>query len=560
MSQKPAPPDRAAEARAAYAGCWVVLAGGQVIGHGGTPEQARRASQASRHKEFFEVEYVPTSQPFAFSEVLERVGEVVLPQTPVYLVGGAVRDALLGLPTHDLDFALAGDVLGLARRVANHLGGAYFPLDEARQTGRVILSNNPGQRQVLDFAALRGSDLESDLRGRDFTINAMAVALSAPQALLDPTGGAADLHAKRLRACSPTCLEDDPLRILRGVRLAAALQLNIELSTRQLMRQAAPGLERVSMERVRDELFRILGGRRPDLAIRALDLLGAIPYVLPELPTLRGVLQSPPHIHDVWSHTLEILQRLEQVLDVLQSKHDPERVGSWALGLISVRLGRYRTQLHEHFETAQLNVDRSFRPLLFLAALYHDIAKPQTRTVDEHSRIRFFEHDELGAELAARRAQALHLSNPEIERLRVIIRQHMRPHLLAQTGRQISRRAIYRFFRATGPAGVDICLLSLADTLATYGPGLPQEVWIQQIDVVRTLLEAYWEQPEQSVSPPQWISGNDLLVIFNLSPGPQIGRLLEQVREAQAMGEIQDRPTAIEFIRQLLASADKTGE
>lgn len=545
-------PSSADDERAAYAGRWVALAGRQVIGQGGTPEQARRASQAARHKESLKVEYVPTSQPFLFSPVLEQVRKIAPPAQPVYLVGGAVRDVLLGLPIHDLDFALAGDVLGLARRTANLLGGAYFPLDEERQTGRVILTGAAGRRQVLDFAALRGPDLEADLRGRDFTINAMAVALDAPQSLLDPTGGAADLSAKRLRACSPTSLGDDPLRILRGVRLAAAYQLNIELSTRQLMRQAAGELARVSPERIRDELFRILDGRRPDLAIRALDILGALPEILPETAGLKGVLQSPPHIHDVWEHTLDILHTLDQVLDVLQIEHDPEKVVSWALGLISVRLGRYRTQLHAHFASTSLNMDRSLRPLLFMAALYHDIAKPLTRTVDESSRVRFFEHDALGSELAGQRAQALHLSNPEIERLRTIVRHHMRPHLLGQTGGQISRRAIYRFFQATGPAGVDICLLSLADTLATYGPGLPQEVWIRQIDVIRTLLEACWEQPEESVSPPPLISGKDLLDQFHLTPGPQIGSLLEQLREAQAMGEIQDRPAALEYIRKIL--------
>ena len=552
MPSKPKPAAPNEEDRAAYAGRWVALAGGQVVGHGGTPEQAWRSSQAARHKESLEVQYMPTSHPFAFSHLLERVREIAPQDIPVYLVGGAVRDALLGLPTHDLDFALSGDVLSLARRVADHLDGAYFPLDEARATGRVILVIQGEQRQVLDFAALRGSDLESDLRARDFTINAMAVALDAPQALLDPTGGAADLVARRVRVCSPTSLEDDPLRILRGVRLAAALQLNIDLPTRQLMRQAAPNLTRVSPERVRDELLRILDGRRPDLAVRALDLLEVLRVVLPEMAALHGVLQSPPHIHDVWTHTLDLLQRLEQILGILQVEHDPEKVASWALGMISVRLGRYRTKIQEHFDQTQLNVDRSLRSILFLAALFHDVAKPQTRQVDEHSRVRFFEHDALGAELVAARAHALHLSNPEIDRLRTIVRQHMRPLLLAQTGGQISRRAIYRFFQATGQAGVEICLLSLADTMATYGPGLPQDVWTRQLDVVRTLLEAYWEQPEQSVSPPPLISGHDLINLFHLAPGSQIGSLLQQGREAQAAGDIQDRQQALAFIRQTL--------
>lgn len=541
------------DSRAAYAGRWIALAGGQVVGQGGTPEHARRASQAARYKESLKVEYVPTSEPLLFSSVLEEIRQLTSSDKPVYLVGGAVRDSLLGLSIHDLDFALYGDVLGLARRIANQLGGDYYPLDEERQTARVILKDQAGRRQVLDFAAFRGPNLESDLLSRDFTVNAMAVSLDAPQVLLDPTGGAADLSAKRLRACSPTSLDDDPLRILRGVRLAAAYQLNIELATRQWMRHAAPHLVKVSPERVRDELFRILDGRRADLALRALDLLGVLPVILPELSTLKGVLQSPPHIHDVWNHTLDLLQRLDQVLGVLHPDYDPGKVNSWTLGMVSVRLGRYRRQIHAHFLDTQLNADRTLRPLLFLAGLYHDIAKPQTRTLDESKRVHFFEHDALGADVAARRAQALHLSNPEIDRLRTIVRQHMRPHHLAKASGSISRRAIYRFFRAAGPVGVDICLLSLADRLATSGPNLSQDDWNRQIDVVRTLLEAYWEHPEQSVAPEPLLTGKDLIGQFNLAPGPQIGSLLEQVREAQASGEILDQQGALALIRQVLA-------
>ncbi len=148
------------------------------------------------------------------------------------------------------------------------------------------------------------------------------------------------------------------------------------------------------------------------------------------------------------------------------------------------------------------NPDRSLRALLLLAALYHDIGKPASRQVEADGRIRFFDHDQLGAQLAGQRGARLHLSNSEIERLTTIVRHHMRPLLLAQSGDTPSRRAIYRFFRATGAAGVDICLLSLADTLATYGPGLPQDVWVRQLDTVRTLLEAWWEQAEEKVTPP----------------------------------------------------------
>ena len=498
---------------------------------------------------------MPEATPLSFQELLEKVRAVLPPGVTVYVVGGAVRDELLGRPIHDLDFVLSGDALKIGRRAANALGGAYYPLDEERDTARVILFQPDGSRLALDFAALRGPDLESDLRARDFTLNAIAVELRDLQTLLDPLGGAADLRARLLRACSPTAFENDPLRILRGVRLATAFGFHIQPETRQLMRQSVKRLPGVSPERLRDELFRILDGPQPATALRALDLLGVLSYILPELPALKGVTQSPPHFEEVWDHTLSVLRKLESVLKTLALQADPEAAANLALAPLSLRLGRYREQLHAHL-SASINPLRSVRALLFMAALYHDIAKPDTRQVEGSGRIRFLEHELVGEKAAARRAGELHLSNDEIERLKKIVRHHMRPLLLAQTGQLPTRRAVYRFYHATGPAGVDVCLLSLADSLATYGPGLPQDLWGHQIDVVRTLLEAWWERPQESISPPALIDGNDLMQALNLEPGPEVGRLLELVHEAQACGEVHDQEGALALARKGMQKKD----
>ena len=169
--------------------------------------------------------------------------------------------------------------------------------------------------------------------------------------------------------------------------------------------------------------------------------------------------------------------------------------------------------------------------------------------------MRFFGHEQAGVELAIHRARALRLSNAEIDRLAIIVRQHMRPLLLAHSEEGISRRAVYRFFRDCGPAGVEICLLALADTLATYGPALPSEVWVKQVDVVRSLLEAWWEQREERIRPVALLNGDDLQSIFHLPPGPQLGELLEGLREAQAAGTVADREQALEWVRSRLGGA-----
>jgi poly(A) polymerase len=481
-------------------------------------------------------------------QILAQIQAVLPADTPAYLVGGAVRDLLLNRATHDLDFVVPEKAILTGRNVANALRSGFYPLDSERDAGRVILTTEANEHYFLDFSSFRGVDLENDLRNRDFTINAIALNLKEPETLIDPLGGARDLQNKLLRLCSPASFENDPLRILRAVRLATEFGLRILPETRHMLRQALPGLVVVSPERVRDELFRILDGRKPVVALRTLDILGALNYVLPELEATIGVSQSPPHHEDVWSHTLSTVQKLTELLDILQPDYDGDTAANLALGLVSLRLGRYRQQLHDHLIQGP-HPDRSLRALLLLAALYHDVAKPATRLIDETGQIRFLDHDQLGAQVARQRGMALHLSNAETDRLTTIVRQHMRPLLLAQSGEAPTRRAIYRFFRATGPAGVDICLLSLADSLATYGVNLPAEIWAHQLEVTRALLEAWWEQPEEKVAPPVLLNGHDLIQAFNLAAGPEIGQLLEQIREAQASGEIKERAEALAYAR-----------
>ncbi|HZD57494.1 MAG TPA: HD domain-containing protein [Anaerolineales bacterium] len=473
----------------------------------------------------------------------------------MYLVGGAVRDALLKRPIHDMDFIMPEKALESARKVADALKGAYYALDQERQTGRVIIDHGDEDRLVMDFATWQGPDLESDLRARDFTINAMAMDLHSPEALIDPLGGARDLHARQLRACSPGALEADPVRILRGVRLATVFDLHIVAETQERMRDAVHLIPGVSIERLRDELFRIMDSPRPASAIRALDILGALQPVLPELSELQGVPQSRPHITDVWNHALDVLQRMAVVLDVLDPNPDPESSDSLHLGLMVVLIGRYREHIATHLRT-QLNPNRSYRAVLNFAALYHDAGKPRSQQSDEDGRIRFLEHEKIGARIVGGRAKALHLSNLEIDRLKTIVGQHMRPIWLAHTGKTPSKRAIYRFFRDTGEAGVDICLLSLADVLATYGITLPQDVWANHLEVIRSLLEAWWERPRERVSPPLLLTGHDLISEFGMQPGPQIGQLLESLREAQVTDQIRTREQALDFVRNSLKGSN----
>ncbi len=536
-----------------YAGRWVALVRGRVVAQGGTPEQALRASQHSRHKEKPEIKFMPAS--FTLHPLIEKIADALPADQEIYLVGGAVRDLLLSRISPDLDFALPSNGISTARKVANALNADFLPLDEERDTGRVIVTEEDGTRIFLDFAVYRGPEfpakpthtLEEDLRARDFTINAIAYNLR-DETIIDPLEGGKDIHAKLIRACSPTALSDDPVRILRAIRLAAALGFHIDKGTRELMKQSADQFERVSPERQRDEVFKILKGPKPDAAIRALEMLGVLKNLMPELLAMKDVAQSEPHVYDVWTHTLAVLDHLDQIITALRVGYDAEKTNDMFTGLLGLQLGRYREQIAKHF-AQPLNVDRSLRSLLFFAALYHDVSKPETKTVEESGRIRFFGHEAKGADVAVHRARAFNLSNDEINRLHVVIANHMRVHSfvdrLVNEKHEPSRKAIYRFFRDSGAGGVDLVLLGLADLRGIYAHSLTIEVWNAYLAIARILLENYWERPEEVIAPPRLIDGHELMKELSLKPGPVIGQVLEAIREEQAAGNVHSREDAI---------------
>lgn len=531
------------------AGRWAALARGAVAGVGVSRAEAEAAGGHAQPGAPLELVFVP--EPFTppLPDLAAAVQRAAPDPAQVWLVGGAVRDLLLGRVVHDLDFAVAGDGLALARRVAAALGAPAYPLDADRGVGRVIVPSPEGPPVTLDFARLRGPDIYADLAGRDFTVNALAVPLAEPDVVIDPLRGGPDLRGRLLRDCSPDAIGDDPIRAVRAVRLAAEFSLRIEPNTRARLKQAR--LAGISAERQRDEFIRCLAGPNPAAAVRALQLTGLLDQIAPELARLPGLAQSPPHALDAWEHTLETLTRLAEVVRVLGRVHDVDAASDLILGLVSVRLGRYRAPLSAHLAEA-LGGERPARWLLMLAALLHDCGKPQTGSREPDGRIRFLGHEELAAAATEDLLVRLRFSADEVRRARLIVANHMRPRQLTRAG-EPSPRAIYRFYRDLGPAGVDTVLLSLGDFLAKYGGSPPPaDEWDQHVAGCARLLEAYYERRSERVSPPQLVNGDDLMAALGLKPGPELGRLLELVREAQAAGEVTDADGAMDFARRQL--------
>ncbi len=466
-----------------------------------------------------------------------------------YVVGGFVRDVLLGRDTADIDIAVASDALEVAPKVAMALGGKYILLDRANGVGRVVpiskgTPSTEGQWE-LDLSTFNGS-IEQDLARRDFTINAMAVELSqlgkgfSGAQLIDPFNGWDDLHQDMIRAVAETAFELDAARLLRAVRLAAELGFSIDKKTEALIQHYSYLIDTVAGERVREELLRLIAVSGAGQFLVYLDELGLLTTVFPELTQTKGVEQPKEHFWNVFDHSL----RTTMAVDFLLRQGAWDYAGGEVLAAVP-----WSAVLAQHFEE-EVSSGSTRGLLLKLAALVHDIAKPQTIAIDADGRIRFLGHAQKGAEIAVNMLERLRFSAKEVKLVETVIKHHLRPGQMSQEELP-TRRAIYRYFRDTGDAGIDTLFLSLADHLATRGPHLDLSHWQEHVHVVEYVLSQRFEQVSIAC-PPKLVDGHDIINIFGMSPGPKIGEILEAVREAQASGEVTTREKALAYTRDYL--------
>jgi poly(A) polymerase len=466
---------------------------------------------------------------------LETLARLLGPGYPAWLVGGAVRDALSGGGAADLDIAVPSGAVALGRELATLLGAAVHVLDERR--GAVRLAGGPEHAwrgPQIDISDLRASGLAGDLGARDFTVNALGVPVqrlvAAGEAdVEDPTGGVGDLRARIVRLCSPRSLDDDPVRVLRAARLATQPGWRLDPALEGAALRGAPGLSETSAERARDELLGMLAGPASAAGLRFLDRWGALEVLMPESKAMKATVQSEPHRFDVWEHSL----RAVEAADLLVA-HVRELApwGDELFGHLGEPLGDGATR----------------REALKLAALLHDVAKPETRSV-EAGRARFIGHDALGAHRVVAIAGRLRLTGRMTVVLERLVRHHLRPMHLTQSG-GVSRRARFRFFRDLGDEARDLLLLALADAAGLRGDS-PFRVWGGPDGrIVRELMAGHAEEIA-ALSAPPLLDGREAMAALELPAGPEIGRLLRLLREAQAVGAVTTREAAVLYIRRM---------
>lgn len=432
--------------------------------------------------------------------------------TEIYVVGGYIRDILLQRECFDRDYVVKGQsAIEFAKKIANLFNGYFVLLDKKHDIARVVM---PDKVNAMDFAGCVGPDIFTDLKNRDFTINAIACKLEYEGCeLIDPLNGEQDIQNKIVKVISEKNFINDPLRLMRAFRMAAQFDFIIEEKTLEFIAQHNRLINNVALERVNTELVKFFEGENAAKYLILMKDTGLLFEVLPELIPQKNV---PPNLH----HHLQLID------------HSIETV----------------RQVEKNIEKFPVNSEKI--PLLKFAALLHDIGKPATWTIDEAGRHRFIKHEEVGSEIVVEMLKRLKFSKKDIKYVSLLVKNHLYPSQLIREGTEtLSEKALMRFFRRINDYVPELLLLAMADRNSARGPEITQETVEKNINGIYTLLDKYIKSQEEISTLPKLASGEDVMEILNILKGPQVGKVLKALKEEQLSGDINTREEALEFIK-----------
>lgn len=463
--------------------------------------------------------------------------------TQVYLVGGYLRDILLKKKFLDVDLVVSKNAESFSKKLAKILNGKSFVLHSDMQIYRVAVFDNPDLKYV-DVSLMQGKNIEEDLLGRDFTVNALAVDINKfdnlKKNLIDVSGGLKDLKSKKINAVSKNVFVHDSLRILRAFRIASEYNFAIPQETIKLMKKSVSSLAGVAKERIKNEFFRILNGKNSSQYLTVMDDIGALDVLFPMIKDMKSSAKSfYYHPKGLFQHCFQTYESLEKIL---------------------LKLDKYFPQTKDTLEN-NLNENYSeyvtARSLLKFAALFHDCAKPEcAKRMD--NKMRFLGHEELGARKTAQVMKELKMSKREIIFVKNIIAEHMRPSNLTKAP-IVTVKAQHRLFRDLKEYTPNILMMAMADWHSYRNLKVkvyPAKVLKQQEKTVAEMIFNYFEfinaKPKVKI-----IDGNILMKEFKLKPGKIIGDLLSHINALYDDGRIKDKKQALFFAKSQLTALKK---
>lgn len=430
----------------------------------------------------------------------------------VFIVGGTVRDAILGLSPKDYDIATFDPPEAVAGEIARTAGGRPVCIGKpGKQIYRIVT-----RKHTFDISAARGNSIEDDLIKRDFTINAIAFDVTAEK-IIDPWNGRLDLDAGIIRTVSEDAFADDPLRLLRAFRIAAGLGFSIAPATLAAIGKAAPSISNVAGERIREEWLKLLNAPGCFPYMRQMSDSGLLSAIFPEMAALKDIPKTVPDQVDLYSKSMQALKYAEQLLEQ-------------NLPLLSADL-----------QNRDLLRNPAAPPLFKHAALLHNIGNRSTSPRNGNNKKKCLR----SADMAIPISDRLRTSNREKHYIDVLIRNHayLRFLFAARLRNRLSRTAITRFFMKTVPLTPDVIILSV---------GVNLDDSHQFTAFAREMLCIYRTGYLPQTRKPPLISGTDLIQRFNLPPSALIAALLERVETRRLAGLIHSRDEAFSVAKKIL--------
>lgn len=438
----------------------------------------------------------------------------------VYLVGGSVRDFAMGKDTSDRDLIVAGvDARDFAESVAAFFQSAFVPLDEVNRIYRVVL---PDKVNYLDITNPLGGSIDRDLARRDLTVNAVAVDLQTFE-VIDRFGGLNDILSKRLNAISEQNFIDDPLRILRAFRFMSILGFELSDELTEIVKKHVSLITLPAVERINYEIMKLFGGKFAYEALLAFNNTGGFELLF---PFVRELKQVPPNTHhhlDLFMHSLETVRQIQLIYD------------------------RASEPVKSHLEEISFGVHPRLAFLKF-AGFMHDIGKFSTWTIEQETgRHRFIKHDDAGAKLAVPLLKKMNFSNKQIDYITMMIKNHMYPSQVISAP-ELTDKVMMRYVRKMEYNAIDVIILAMADRLSALGEAVTEDMVKQNISGLQRLMNFYISVKDSLEPLPKLLSGNEIMSILSIKPSPKLGKIINELHEAQLSGDVMTKEHAIDFV------------
>ena len=451
-------------------------------------------------------------------EILNKIKENFTNE--IYLVGGSVRDYLMGIESHDRDIIVMDeDAKNFSLKLQKLFDATFVPLDEENKIYRLVMSD---KINYIDITNPVGGTIEKDLMRRDLTINAIAVNINSGE-VVDISGGVTDIKNKCIHCVNEQNFVDDPLRLLRVYRFQSLYNFSIAPETLSAICKYVELIKKPAFERINYEVLRLFSGRYAHVALENMNKTWLLEEIFPFVKELKQVPPNSHHHLDLLHHSIETVKQIQEIYDNAQD------------------------DVKEHLDRVDFGGFSRLAHLKF-AGFIHDIGKFSTWTSEEGGRHRFIGHDDVGSKLAGTMLKKMHFSNKQVDYLTKMIKFHIYPSQLMSSP-QITEKIMMRFVRKMDANSIDNIILAMADRLSARGPEITDEVVEHNINLLTTLMKFYLDVRETLKPLPIFLTGNDVMEILNIKPSPKLGKIMNSLHEAQLNGDVQTREQAVEFVQ-----------